>query len=206
MMKQVIGIFAAVLLAPLVWAADFQEGVHYKTINSAPVTGNPIVTEFFSFYCGHCYNFAQTYVGPIKAGLAEGVSFEQAHVDFINGGGLNSGTVMSRAMAIAKVLKVEDKVEIPLFKAIHESRQSLGTDATVKQVFVDNGVSAEDYDKAAKSFPVNALVKKWKQDQNTSGIRGVPALVVNNKYLVEMGSIGSLDELHGLLNHLAAKK
>ncbi len=205
-MKKLIGVVFGLLLTPMVWAANFQEGVHYKTVNAAPVTGNPTVTEYFSYYCGHCYNFAKQYSSSIKTGLAEGITFEQAHVDFINGGGPNSGTTMSRAQAVAQVLNVIDPVEMALFSAIHDGKNPLGTNDSVKQVFVDNGVSATDYENAAKSFHANALVKKWKQDQSSSGIRGVPALVVNHKYQVEMGSITSMAQLQELLNYLAMKK
>ncbi|WP_028116545.1 thiol:disulfide interchange protein DsbA/DsbL [Ferrimonas senticii] len=204
-MKKLMGIMLALLLTPLAWAADYQEGVHYTTVSKAPVNGTPTVTEYFSFYCPHCYDFAKTYVGPIKDGLADGVRFNQAHVDFINGAGAGSGEALSRALAIAKTLKVTQKIEMALFAAIQDKGRRIGTDAQVKQIFLDNGVAEADFDKAAKSFPVNALVKKWKKDQTATGIRGVPALVVNNKYQVEMGSIRSLEQLHSLLNYLATK-
>ncbi|QIZ78088.1 thiol:disulfide interchange protein DsbA/DsbL [Ferrimonas lipolytica] len=205
-MKKLMGIVFALMLAPMAWAADYQEGVHYEVVSSAPVNGTPTVTEYFSFYCPHCYSFAQTYVGPIKQGLADGVKFQQAHADFINGNGPGSGMRMSRALAIAKVLKVEESIELPLFAAIQDSGRQFTTDASIKQFFVDAGVNADDYDKAAKSFPVNAMVKKWQKDLSATGVRGVPALIVNNKYKVEMGSIKSLNDLHGLLNYLAAKQ
>ncbi|WP_298443142.1 thiol:disulfide interchange protein DsbA/DsbL [uncultured Ferrimonas sp.] len=205
-MKKLMGMVFALMLTPLAWAADFQEGTHYQIVSSAPVNGAPTVTEYFSFYCPHCYNFAKTYVQPIKSGLGEGVKFEQAHVDFINRDGANSGAQLSRALAIAKVLKVEDTIEMALFGAIHDAKRKFATESAIKQLFIDNGVSGDDYDKAAKSFPVNAMVKKWKKDQVSSGIRGVPALIVNNKYQVEMSSIKSLDELHQLLNYLATKQ
>ncbi|SHI02158.1 thiol:disulfide interchange protein DsbA/DsbL [Ferrimonas marina] len=202
-MKKMLSIAFALVLAPLsVFAADFKEGTHYTTFNQAPANGTPTVTEFFSFYCGHCYNFEKTFVGPIKAGLADGVKFEQYHVDFIGG---PMGTEMTRAFAVAQLLKVEETIKPAMFSAIHDARRQFATERDVKQLFADNGVAAADYDKAAASFMVNSQMKKWKQAQSASGIRGVPALMVNNKYVVDTGSVESLDELHELLNYLATK-
>ncbi|GAA4889739.1 thiol:disulfide interchange protein DsbA/DsbL [Ferrimonas pelagia] len=202
-MKKLLSIAFALALAPLsVFAADFKEGEHYTTFNQAPSNGTPQVTEFFSFYCPACYSFENTFVGPIKDGLAQGVKFEQYHVDFMGG---PMGTEMSRALAVAKVLKVDDRIKQAMFSAIHDANRTFATARDVKQLFADNGVSEVDYDKAAASFMVNSQMKLWKRAQIDSGVRGVPALMVNNKYLVDTNSVDSLDELHGLLNYLAAK-
>ncbi len=202
-MKQLLAIAFALVLAPLsAFAADFQEGTHYTTFNQSPYSGQPTVTEFFSFYCPHCYTFEKNYVPQIKAGLAEGVKFEQNHVDFI---GREMGPEMTRALAIAQVLKVEDTIKPALFSAIHDARRNFATSNDVRQLFVDNGVSATDFDKASSSFMVNSMMKKWKKAQQDSGIRGVPALMVNSKYVVDVGSVQSLEELLELLNYLAKK-
>lgn len=41
-------------------AAQFSDGTQYVTLDK-PVTGEPQVLEFFSFYCPHCYQFEQVY-------------------------------------------------------------------------------------------------------------------------------------------------
>ncbi|GAA5186931.1 thiol:disulfide interchange protein DsbA/DsbL [Ferrimonas gelatinilytica] len=202
-MKKLLSIAFALILAPMsVLATDFQEGTHYTTFSQAPSNGAPQVTEFFSFYCGHCYNFEKNFVGPIKDGLSDGVKFEQYHVDFIGG---PMGVEMARAFAVAKVLKVEDRIKLAMFSAIHDAQKQFATQRDIKSLYADNGIAEADYDKAAASFMVNAMMKQWKKAQTESGVRGVPAMMVNNKYLVNTGSVSSLDELTELLNYLAAK-
>ncbi|MBY5993315.1 thiol:disulfide interchange protein DsbA/DsbL [Ferrimonas balearica] len=208
-MKKMLAIAFALVLAPLSafaaatdGASNFKEGTHYTTFNQSPVNGQPTVTEFFSFYCPHCYTFEKNYVGAIKAGLADGVEFEQYHVDFI---GREMGPEMSRALAVAQLLKVQDTIKPAMFSAIHDARRTFTGRNDVRQLFVDNGVSATDFDKAAESFMVNSTMKKWKKAQQDSGIRGVPSLMVNNKYIVDVGSVQSLEELTDLLNYLAKK-
>lgn len=202
-MKKLLAIAFALVLAPFATlAADFKEGTHYTTFNQSPVSGQPTVTEFFSFYCPHCYNFENKYLPGIKAGLADNVKFEQYHVDFIGG---PMGPEMTRALAISQLLKVDGTIKPALFSAIHDAKRRFATGSDVRQLFVDNGVSATDFDKASSSFMVNSQMKKWKKAQQDSGIRGVPALVVNHKYLLDMGSVGSAEELNALINYLVSK-
>ena len=59
-MKKALLMAAALLLAPMAaMAADYKEGVHYTVINDGPETAKPEITEFFSFYCPHCFNFSK---------------------------------------------------------------------------------------------------------------------------------------------------
>ncbi|MCT8988628.1 thiol:disulfide interchange protein DsbA/DsbL [Shewanella phaeophyticola] len=192
-MKKALLMAVALLLAPMAaMAADYKEGVHYTVINDGSGSAKPEIMEFFSFYCPHCYNFAKTVVPKIEANIPEGVSFSQAHVDFI---GREMGVEMSRAFAVAKQLNVEKKIEAALFSAIHDKRQQFTRADDVRALFIANGVDAKDFDAAANSFMVSAQMSKMKRDTENAKISGVPSLVVNGKYRVETSSIKSYDEL-----------
>lgn len=194
---------AALLLAPMaVFAADYQEGVHYTVINDGPATAKPEITEFFSFYCPHCYNFAKTVVPKIIADKPEGVAFNQAHVDFI---GKEMGVEMSRAFAVAHQLNVDDKIDNALFSAIHDKKQNFTNRDDIRALFITNGVDGKTFDAAAESFMVKAQMAKMKRDTENAKLTGVPALVVNGKYRVETGSIKSYDELLDIAFFLAKK-
>lgn len=194
---------AALLLAPMaVVAADYQEGVHYTVINDGPATAKPEITEFFSFYCPHCYNFAKTVVPKIIADKPDGVAFNQAHVDFI---GKDMGVEMSRAFAVAHQLNVDDKIDNALFSAIHDKKQNFTNRDDIRALFIANGVDGKTFDAAAESFMVKAQMAKMKRDTENAKLTGVPALVVNGKYRVETGSIKSYDELLDIAFFLAKK-
>ncbi|MEZ9368702.1 thiol:disulfide interchange protein DsbA/DsbL [Shewanella sp. 10N.286.51.B2] len=200
-MKKALLMAAALLLAPMAaTAADYKEGVHYTVINEGPATSKPEITEFFSFFCGHCYSFSKTVVPKIEATLPEGVAFNQAHVEFI---GADMGVEMSRAFAIAHQLNVEKKVEPAIFAAIHDKKQRFTNLNDIRMVFIANGVDGKDFDAAAKSFMVNAQMSKMKRDTQNAKISGVPSLVVNGKYRVEAGAIKSYDELLDIAYYLA---
>ncbi|MCL1090433.1 thiol:disulfide interchange protein DsbA/DsbL [Shewanella profunda] len=202
-MKKALLMAAALLLAPMAaLAAQYQEGVHYTVINDGPATAKPEITEFFSFYCPHCYTFSKTVVPKIMAEKPDGIAFNQAHVDFI---GKEMGVEMSRAFAVAHQLNVADKVEPALFSAIHDKKQHFTNRDDIRAIFIANGVDGKNFDAAAESFMVNAQMSKMKRDTENAKLTGVPALVVNGKYRVETGAIKSYDELLEIAYFLAKK-
>lgn len=203
-MKKVLLMAAALLIAPLsALAVDYQEGVHYTVINEGPGTEKPEITEFFSFYCPHCYNFSKTVVPKIESSLPEGVTFKQSHVEFI---GREMGVEMSRAFAVAHQLNVEGKMDAAIFAAIHDKKQRFTNRDDIRKLFVANGVEGKDFDSAANSFMVNAQMAKMKRDTENAKLSGVPSLVVNGKYRVETGSIKTFDELIEIAYYLVKLK
>ncbi|WP_394132422.1 thiol:disulfide interchange protein DsbA/DsbL [Shewanella maritima] len=203
-MKKVLMLVAAFMFAPMAaQAAQFEEGKHYTVINNGPGSAKPEITEYFSFFCGHCFNFATTVLPKIKQTLPEGVSFNQNHVEFI---GRDMGIEMSRAFAVAHQLNVEKKIEDAIFRAIHVNKQRFATRDDIRKVFIANGVAGKDFDAAANSFMVNAQMSKMKRDTENAKISGVPALVVNGKYRVETGAVKSYDELLEIAYYLAQNK
>ena len=203
-MKKALLVALALLVAPMAaLATDYKEGVHYTVINDGPATAKPEIAEFFSFYCPHCYNFAKVQVPQIKASLPEGVVFKQNHVEFI---GREMGPEMSRAFAVAHQLKVEDKMELALFSAIHDKKQRFTSRDDIRKLFIANGIDGKDFDAAANSFMVSAQMAQMKRATENAKLSGVPALVVNGKYRVETGAIKSYDELLQIAYYLTSLK
>lgn len=205
-MKKAFLLAAALLFAPLITMAapnQYQEGVHYQVISDGPATKTPEITEFFSFYCGHCYNFAKNVAPKLKDNMPAGVKFNQEHVEFIGG---SMGEEMSRAYAIAQQLGVLDKIETALFAAIHEQGQRFTSRDDIRKLFIANGVSGKDFDNASNSFMVNSIIAKMRRDTENAKIQGVPALVVNGKYLVKTDAIKSYDEMLDIAYYLTQKK
>ncbi|MGB0514814.1 MAG: hypothetical protein ACPGJE_08245 [Wenzhouxiangellaceae bacterium] len=75
---------AALALISCAEAQNFQEGVHYDTIDGPDVAdtdGTIDVVEVFSYMCPHCGNF-QPYVSQWHEALPENVEFSRAPVIF----------------------------------------------------------------------------------------------------------------------------
>ena len=89
---------------------------------------------------------------------------------------------MTRAWALAMALGVEDKVKQPLFDAARAN--SLRSMDDIRQKFLDNGVTAEQFDGGINSFTVNALYNKQTNLTEQFKVRGVPDFYVNGKFRV----------------------
>ncbi|OAN12687.1 thiol:disulfide interchange protein [Photobacterium jeanii] len=199
-MKTLLALCSAVMLSFSVQAAKFTEGDYYKVLD-LPKSSTPIVTEFFSFFCPHCYSF-EPMIQQLKKTLPENAKFQKHHVSFMGG---SMGKSLSKAYATSIVLGIEEKMTPVLFNRIHNMQKPPRNDNDLRQIFLDEGVKAEDYDGAFNSFAVNSMVNRYNKAFQDSGLSGVPAVVVNNKYLVQTGEIESADEYFALINFLLKK-
>ncbi|KJY82495.1 thiol:disulfide interchange protein [Vibrio galatheae] len=200
-MKKLFALVATLMLSLSAHAAQFSEGEHYTVLN-LEAAKKPIVTEFFSFYCPHCNAF-EPIVQQLKAQLPEDVKFQKNHVSFMGG---NMGESMSKAYATMVALKVEDKMTPVMFNRIHNMRKAPKDDAELRQIFIDEGVDAKKFDAAFKGFAVDSMVRRFDKQFKDSGLKGVPAVVVNNKYLVEGSKLRTVDEYFALVDYLLTLK
>ncbi|WP_100753423.1 thiol:disulfide interchange protein DsbA/DsbL [Vibrio salilacus] len=200
-MKKLFALVATVMLSFTAHAAQFSQGEHYKVLDLEG-SKKPTVTEFFSFYCPHCKSF-EPIIQQLKAQLPEEAKLQKNHVSFMGG---NMGESMSKAYATMLVLKVEDKMVPVMFNRIHNMRKAPKDDAELRQIFLDEGVDAQKFDAAFNGFAVDSMVRRFDKQFKDSGLSGVPAVIVNNKYLVEAQSIKTLDEYFDLVNYLLTLK
>ncbi|KLN65265.1 MULTISPECIES: thiol:disulfide interchange protein DsbA/DsbL [Vibrio] len=200
-MKKLFALVATLMLSLSAHAAQFTEGQHYKVLD-LEASKKPMVTEFFSFYCPHCNSF-EPIMAQLKTKLPKDAKFLKNHVSFMGG---SMGESMSKAYATMIVLKVEDKMTPILFNRIHNMRKAPKNDQELRQIFLDEGVDAKKFDAAFNGFAVDSMVRRFDKQFKNSGLSGVPALIVNNKYLVEASSIKSMDEYFALVNYLLTLK
>ncbi|MCL2892013.1 thiol:disulfide interchange protein DsbA [Brenneria tiliae] len=180
-MKKLWFALIGVVLAFSASAADFSNGKQYVELDK-PATQEPQVLEFFSFYCPHCYQFSEVYHIPqtVEKALPAGTKMTRYHVDFLGPLGKN----LSQAWAVAIALGVEDKITPLMFDAVQKT-QTLQKPDDIRQVFINAGVSAEEYDGALNSFVVKSLVVQQEKAAADLQLRGVPAMFVNGKYMIK---------------------
>lgn len=171
-------------------AAGLQEGKAY-TVLEAPIKDAPAVVEFFSFYCPPCAAFSGRYFvsQAVNRILPSGTKVVKYHISAMG----PMGQELTEAWSVAQVLGVEDKVELPLFVAT-QSNQSIKTKASIRQVFIEAGVSVRDYDAAKNSMAVRALTAKQQEAAKAFDVRGTPSFFVKGKYLVNNSAIRPLTE------------
>lgn len=79
-------------------------------------------------------------------------------------------------------LGAESKVKAPLFEAAQQDKLSSMDD--IRKIFIDSGVTAEQFDNNINSFAVNGLVNKQVKAAEQFKVHGVPDFYVNGKYRV----------------------
>lgn len=201
-MKKVLFFLAAMLMIPMVHAApQFKEGVNYDVVSQTG-SAQPEVLEFFSYLCPHCAKF-EPIAEDLKKSLPEGVPMKKNPVAFL---GREMGPEFQRAYAVANLLNVEGKLTPAIFDKIHNQKQAPQNRGDLKQIFVDNGVPAEEFDGAVDSFAVSGMVSQFDRNTESYNVRGVPAFLVNGKYMVKIESITSQEQFNQLVQFLLAKK
>ena len=89
---------------------------------------------------------------------------------------------------------------------MHKERKRIRNANELKEFFVEQGVSAEDFDNTFASFAVITKTNRSKQVSQLYGITGVPALVVNGKYLVTAKMAGSNKQMLEVVDYLVEQE
>ncbi|RUO66450.1 Thiol:disulfide interchange protein DsbA [Pseudidiomarina planktonica] len=167
------------------YAESFQEGVHYEVISESSDADDKGVTEFFSFYCVHCYRF------EVIADLLDkefGDSFSKVHMPSV-APGPDAGIEMTKAFVLAKKLGVEDKISSALFSYNFDKKMMLTTREDIRSVFILNGVTGDQYDSGIDSFSIKATMNQWERQTDKYKVRATPTFIVNGKYKMDPMSL-----------------
>lgn len=166
----------------------FLEGTHYLEVPEAPVLKEllprgtkPEVVEIFWYGCPHCYEF-----DPMLANWVQqhGSSIEFTRRPMI----WNAGTKHhARIFYTAQALGMGDKLHKSFFDSIHQQKNYLQDGASVKPLFVAAGISDKQFESTFNGPVVESLVKKDETLLTALQVPSVPAMLVNGRYLVQIG-------------------
>ena len=184
---------------------QYQQGVHYDLIEPAIHTGisdGVVVTEFFSYGCGHCYNF-EPLLESFESRLPEGVVVQRTPVIWNNNPGMK---LLAKTYYAVEVLDVFEPVHGAVFNTIHRQRKRLSSPEAIRAVFVENGVDAKDFDRAFGSFGIDSMVRQAAARTEGARVQGTPSLMVNGKYRIDTGQAGSQANMLKIAAFLADKE
>jgi thiol:disulfide interchange protein DsbA len=175
----------------------YQEGVHYKKIDTdqSGVDGKRILVRgFFMYTCGHC--------NDLEPHLEEWLKTKPEDVDFVKIPAVFDRPVIilhAKAFYALNLIGVDAEIHNKIFHAIHEERKRLRTEADMDAFLEYNGVNMDEYRKALKAFSVVTSMRQASVLAESYGIQGVPALVVDGKYLIsgqkQEVMIGAMNQL-----------
>lgn len=179
-------------------AATFTDGKQFISLEK-PVATAPAALKFFSFYCPSCYQYDEVFkvTDNVKKVLPADVKLTEYHVDFLG----PLGQDMTHAWSVAILLNVQDKVKPLLFDAV-QKKQTIKTADDIRNVFINAGVSASDYDAAWNSFAVKSLTAKQQEMAKAVDLKGVPAIFINGKYMINPKGLKS-DDLNSFVQNYA---
>ena len=201
-MKSIVAaLFGLALALPAAAQSDI-EGLYQKLPTPQP-TSDPDrveVVEVFWYGCPHC-NRLQPYLEQWTATLPDHVRFVRMPAIFDDVWELHA-----RAYYIAQALGVLDDIHERIFAAIHDEGRSLTTMDAIRAFFVEHGVAGGDFDKHARSFSVQSGVQRSLVMQGRYGLRGVPALIVNGRFLVSGATAGSYPKIFEVADALIARE
>lgn len=206
MHKRISGWLAAItvaLFAVALPATAQTAGRDYTPIEPAQTTDNPAkieVIEFFSYGCPHCSEFHPT-VSKWSAKLPTDVVFRRIPVSFGRVPWANLSKLFYALEATGDLAKLDGAV----FHALHEKGLKLYDDKSIAEWVTAQGVDARKFADAYNSFGVISKVKRGDQLAQGAKIQGVPALVVDGKYLMINEGIKDFADLVGRTDKVIEK-
>lgn len=198
-------LFAALmLLASTSLMANPMAGVEYNTTAQTIPTDNPAkieVTELFWYGCGHC-NSLEPQLHAWANKLPEDVVFKR-----VPGLPRPDWAPMAKAYYAMETLGVLEKLHNKLFDAIHKQKTLNPTDETaaINWVSKEGGLDKKKVQEAFNSFSNNTKLNRAAQTFRTSGATGVPALIIDGKYITSSSMAGGNIQLLKVADFLIAK-
>lgn len=179
------------------------EGKDYtKVAEPQPVqiAGKSEVIEFFWYGCPHCYK-AETAVKAWQQSKAKDVNFTRLPAQWA------PAMVQHQKLALSlQTLNKSDEIDPKVFKAIQEEGRGLDNAEKISAFMVDNGIDKSTWEQTFNSFNTNTEVAKADALFKAYKLDGVPAFVVNGKYLVKGTNARSLQVVNKLIEQDRSKK
>jgi thiol:disulfide interchange protein DsbA len=177
----------------------YREGVEYVDIDP-PVptdTGDGVeVVEMFWYGCETCYAI-QPYMHNWIRTQPKTVHYKRLPA------ALNPAMELdARTFFAAQVLGLQEKIQEPLFSAIHEEHRNLDSERAMAAFFREFGVSDDDFMRAFNSPAVAGKMFHIRNLTARYGIHGVPAIVVDGRYYTDPTHVKSPEELVMVVNFL----
>lgn len=156
------------------------------------------VLEFFWYGCPHCY--------AMEAFVDKWLATKPADVEFIRVPGVLNKVWMAHARAYytAQKLGVLEQVHKPLFDAMHKERREIFTEDELREFFEEKGVKGEDFTRIYNSHETEIRMKQAYVLAQNYRLTGVPAFVVNGKYLTSGQLAGTYDNILATIDKLVA--
>lgn len=160
------------------------------------------VLEFFSYGCPHCADFNPLLTAWAAKQPAD-VVVKKVPITF----GRAAWANIAKLYYALEVTGDLHRLEADIFKAIHVERQNLFEEKALTDWVVKKGVDPKKFGETFSSFGVMSKVKRGDQLAQAVKITGVPALVVDGKFMIgDMGFEEKLATVDKLIAKIRSEK
>jgi thiol:disulfide interchange protein DsbA len=185
-------------------ALEIQQGVHYKLLTPAQPTnvapGKVEVAEVFWYACGHCYLLEPKLEAWDRKGRPANAQLVRLPATWNN-----TLKTHARLFYTMELLGRQD-LNNEIWREINVKRNMLATPEAIEAFFTSRGVSKADFSKAFAGFAVDSKIMKAEDLNRRYKITGTPTVVVNGKYVTDVGMAGGEDQLFQVINALVARE
>jgi thiol:disulfide interchange protein DsbA len=201
-----VSAFALVTLVLMACQAETNaqpvDATKYKPVREqmTVTTGDKIeVAELFWFGCGHCF--------ALEPSLKEWKKTMPANAEFKKVPAIFSARweFHGQAFYTMQALGVPEKAYDDFFKSIHVNRKPLNNMTQLVQFLSAFDKTEEQVKSAFNSFDINNKMRAAKKITRQSGAAGVPALVVDGKYITSQQLGGGTAQMFNIVNQLIDK-
>lgn len=163
-------------------------------------TGDKIeVAELFWFGCGHCY--------ALEPKIKQWKANKPANAEFVKVPALFSRRweFHGQAYYTMEALGAPEAAYEQFFRRIHVDRRGVNSLDQLVDFLGAYDKTKEQVESTFNSFAVDTKMRNAKKITNASGATGVPAIIVDGKYLTSQSQAGGNDQLFDVVNQLVDK-
>ncbi len=187
--------------APAAGGVTLKEDVNYRPVITDVVVpkGKILVQELFWYGCPHCFHLEPA-IDQWRKTLPSNVDFEPYAVPLTP-----AWVPLTKAFYAAQLLGVLPQTHLQVFADIHVKNMRPNTTEQIADMYADLGVNRTQFLQMYNSFGVDNAVRQAQAVGQDAGVTGVPALLVNGKYLVTGDMAGTNEAMLPIVDALIAK-
>jgi thiol:disulfide interchange protein DsbA len=204
MFARALTLFAAAVFSVSSFAAsgDAFEGHDYTRVkNAQPVaTGKKLeVLEFFWYRCPHCFQLEPSLAKWIKT-LPKDAQIRRVPAVF-----RDDWMPGAKLYYTLEQMGLLGRLHHKVFDAYHLQNLNLNDPAVLGDWIAKQGVDRKKFESIYNSFSTQSKATQGARLATTYGITGVPAFIIDGKYMTSAGMAGSERRLFEVLDELIVK-
>ena len=182
-------------------AVDPKPGINFKKTKEEIATDSPgkiEVVEMFWYGCIHCYKI-DPYLDEWADNLPEDVVFKK-----VPAVPRKNWVPMAKAYYALETLGLDKKLHEKLFDAIHKTKKvDVGSEqSAINWIAITSKKDTKDVEAAFKTFSMNAKISNSYKMFRAAGATGVPAIIIDGKYLTSSTMAGGEKNTIELINYI----